>query len=223
MYHSIGSSNTPEIGADLYSVSVDNFRQQMEHISGATVSFDDGLLNNYTVAYPILKENGLKGYFFILVSKVGTPGYMNWQQIKDLQNNGMIIGSHGMTHRILTEINDDDDLDYELGESKKILEEKLGLEVKYLSIPRGFYNQNVIKKAKSFGYKNIFTSDAMDSDGFKVGRIAVKSSWNLNYFIRVINSGLSFKDRAGEAFKSSSKKLLGAKSYDKLRSAILKK
>ncbi len=222
MYHSIGPAGTHETGSDLYSVSADNFRQQIEYITGAVISFDDGLLNNYTVAYPILKEKRLKSYFFILVSKVGTPDYMNWQQIKDLQDNGMIIGSHGMTHRILTEINDSD-LDYELKESKKILEEKLRQEVKYFSIPRGFYNRKVTEKAKSFGYENIFTSDAVDSDGFKIGRIAVKGSWNLKYFIRVINSGLSFKDKAGELFKNSSKKILGAKSYDKLRSAILRK
>ena len=185
------------------------------------ITFDDGLLDNYTNAYPILKELGLKAYFFILASKIGTEGFMNWEQIKELKSAGMYIGSHGMTHRILTELNDAD-MEYELRKSKQLLEKNLACSSDYLSIPRGFYNQKVIAKAKEAGYKAIFTSNPKDNDGFTFGRIAVKGNWDTNYFIRVTKKGLSLKDKTKELLKNTSKKILGAKTYDTLRTTLLK-
>lgn len=249
MYHSVGGKRHAEIGAGLYCVAVENFREQMEYLAKNTrvdgqwpiadsqnnknhrpstidyrpivITFDDGLVDNYTNAYPILKELGLKAGFFVLVSKTGTPGFMDWGQVKELKKEGMSIGSHGMTHRILTELNDAD-LDYELRESKKVLEEKLACEIEHLSIPRGFCNQRVIAKAKETGYKAIFTSNLKDNDGFTFGRIAVKANWDINYFIRVTKSGLSLKDKTKELLKTTSKKILGAKNYNTLRTTLLK-
>ncbi len=231
MYHSIGGMGTGEVGSELYAVPVEEFREQMQYISGVKeavlyrggpfISFDDGLEDNYTNAYPVLKDFGLKAYFFILISKVGTRGFMNWQQIGQLRNDGMVIGSHGMTHKILAELNDEG-LEYELRESKRILEDKLRQPVEYFSIPRGFYNKKVIEKAKQIGYKALFTSDARDSDGFKFGRIPVKAGWSLDDFIRIINDGFTFKEKTEELLKNYSKKIIGAKNYDRLRMRILR-
>lgn len=250
MYHSIGRPANGEAGAELYCVSANNFRGQMEYASLSAkvnsqwpiansqnrknhrpsaidyrpiiITFDDGDITNYQYAYPTLKDFGLRAGFFILVSKAGTQGYMSWAQIKELKDEGMLIGSHGLTHRILTELSDGD-LDYELKESKRILEENLSAPVDYLSIPRGFYNKKVIEKAKELGYKAVFTSTSKDSDGFKLGRIPVKGSWDLAYFKKILDNGLSLKDKAGELLKTSSKKILGPKRYDRIRTAVLKK
>lgn len=226
MYHSVGATPAgQEAGAQLYNVSEDNFRNQIECIARgakeAALTFDDGLLNNYRFVFPVLKEFKLRAYFFIIVTRVGTRGYMSWSEIKELKNGGMRIGSHGMSHRILTELNDLD-LEYELRESKKILEENLGCVIEYFSIPRGFYDQKVIAKARETGYKAAFTSNPRDSGGFLRGRIPVKSNWSLKHFRTVLNNGLSLKDRIEELLKASSKKILGARYYNKLRTAILK-
>ncbi len=234
MYHSVGGKANAEVvrlrslqvGAGLYCVPTERFREQMQYLAQGSakkeiiITFDDGLLDNYTNAYPILKEFGLKAYFFILAGKVGTGGYMNWGQIRELKNSGMIIGSHGVAHRILTELNDAE-LDYELSESKKMLEDKLGERIDFFSVPRGFYNKKVIAKAKDAGYKAVFTSVYGDRDEFKLGRIPVKASWDLAYFIRIVNGGLSLKDKGKELIKNASKKMLGAKNYDRLRTGIL--
>ena len=230
MYHSIGGGGSSEVGAELYGVSVEKFREQMDYLAHSSqltahsqiiITLDDGLLTNYTNALPILKEFGLKVYFFILVGKVGAGGYMNWEQIRQLKDAGMVIGSHGMTHRFLTELKDKD-LDYELRESKKILEDNLGCAVDYFSVPRGFCDERVIGKAKKVGYKAVFTSNPKDNDGFKFGRIPVKSDWEFKYFCKVLSNGLSTSDRLKESFKSCSKNILGAKKYDWLRTKILK-
>lgn len=248
MYHSVGGNGNGEIGAGLYCVTAERFREQMEYIAekirieergtmdegretrderrekkdhrpsaiecrAVVITFDDGLLDNYTNAYPILKEFGLKAYFFILVGRIGAEGYMNWEQIKELRDAGMTIGSHGMTHRILTTLKKEE-IEYELKASKRFLEDNLGHRVDCLSIPRGFYNKDIFRMARQVGYDVIFTSDC---------RIGVKGSWSLEYFIKVLNNGFSLKDKASEFVKNSSKKILGAGNYDRLRTAALKK
>ena len=230
-YHSIGKDNG-EVGAGLYCVKEGEFRKQMEYVAKRSetvscgnsfdakvfgdsllgVSFDDGDISNYKLAYPILKEFGLKAYFFIIGNRIGTDGYMDWDEIKELRDNGMIIGSHGMTHRILAGLSDDE-LDYELKDSKKILEENLDQRIDYISIPRGFYTEKILEKIKEAGYKKIFTSD---------NRVIVKAGWDIDYFKKVMENGLGLGDRVKKAIKECSKKILGAEKYDKIRTIILR-
>lgn len=231
MYHAIEDAGNYEKGADLYCVSEARFREQLEvvadklkhdHKSDILITFDDGHITNYQYAFPLLLEMHLNAYFFIIPPKVGEPHYMNWERIRDLKARGMIIGSHGMTHRILTELNEKE-LGYELKESKKILEGHLKKSVDYFSVPRGFYNEKVIRMAREAGYKAVFTSNPKDADGFKFGRIPVMAGWSLEYFTRVLNRGLSVKDKTKQMIKNSSKRILGAANYNRLRSMILKK
>ena len=220
-YHSVGAHPAGETGAELYAVPLDRFKEQMEHIKkvlgsrlevvGIDVTFDDGDITNYTNAYPILKEKRLKASFFIIGSRLGTPGYMGWDEIRELRDAGMVIGSHGMTHRILTNLSDED-LSYELNGSKKILEDNLKAGIDTISIPRGFYNEKVIDAAKRAGYKKIFTSD---------NRIVVRPGWDMGHFKKVLNNGYLFQDKAEDFLKYSLKKILGAKHYDRIRTKFL--
>ncbi len=184
------------------------------------ITFDDGLLNNYTVAFKILKELGLKAYFFVLAAKLGEPDYISPLQLKEMKDAGMIIGSHGMHHKFLPELSDIE-LDYELKESKQILEHSLGCDIDYLSIPRGFCDNRIIDKAKEAGYKAVFASYREDSAGFVFGRISVKYNWNLAHFKNVLNNGLSYREKLEESVKTVSKKILGPRVYDRIRAAIL--
>ena len=74
-----------------------------------TYTFDDGLLDQYTHAYPLLKERGIPATFFIIGSKVGDPEgirskaeratpLMTWENIREMASGGMEIASHGWAH-----------------------------------------------------------------------------------------------------------------------------
>ena len=67
-----------------------------------TYTFDDGLADQYTLAYPMFRKAGLPATFFIIGSKVGDPRgmrnkaerhtpVMTWEQIRDMSTNGMEI------------------------------------------------------------------------------------------------------------------------------------
>jgi len=230
MYHSIGGNGSGETGAGLYCVPVDKFREQMKLVKQIqshpekipVITFDDGLKDNFTNAYPILKELGLKAYFFVMPDKIETNGYMNWEQVRELATSGMVIGSHGMTHRILTSLNADD-LTFEVEESKKIIEERLNLPVEYFSVPKGYYNKRVLDVVKKAGYKKMFTSDLDKNNEFILGRIAVRAHRTEQYFKQVITKGVPLKGRVVDNIKKHAKKLLGNSFYHNLREAILSK
>ena len=75
-----------------------------------SITFDDGLLEHYTVAYPLLKELGLRGTFWIIgrdidkqrERKEASP--MTWKQIKEMSQNGQEIANHTYTHKDLDKL-----------------------------------------------------------------------------------------------------------------------
>lgn len=60
------------------------------------LSFDDGMVNVYTNATPIMDSFGFKGVMAIITDSVGTGQFMTWTQINDLKNKGWEIASHSI-------------------------------------------------------------------------------------------------------------------------------
>lgn len=114
------------------------------------LTFDDGRLDNYTNAFRLLKQYKQKGVFFIVTDKPDrNPNYMNWQQLKELVENGQEIGSHTIIHRDLS-ISSEKQIRFELEQSKKTLEEKTGQLVIVLAYPSGKYNDQAEKIAAEY-------------------------------------------------------------------------
>ena len=90
------------------------------------VTFDDGHISNFEYALPILQSQNLKAQFFITVGWSGRrPGYMGWTELRQMHEAGQSIGAHGWTHSLLTHCNEKD-LNFELGNARLTLEDKLG-------------------------------------------------------------------------------------------------
>lgn len=122
------------------------------------ITFDDGYLDNYTNAYPILKRYGFKAVIFVITSFMDQqlPGYFTWEQAKEMEKNGISIESHTVTHPSLTDISEEN-VRYELTESKKRIEEILKKKVSFVAYPTGTYNLHIAKLVKEAGYKGAFT------------------------------------------------------------------
>ena len=84
------------------------------------LSFDDNRKGDFTYAKPILDKYGFKATFFVICGKTTDKGAMNWQDIAAMQNDGMDIESHTMTHAHLNTLSQSQ-LDFEIGGSKQCL------------------------------------------------------------------------------------------------------
>lgn len=241
MYHGIGSG--PEIeGADpFYAVSKENFVEQIELIGESQpvahqlrednsithhcITFDDGHLSNYTIAFPELLSRNLFAEFYVNTDFIGTENYMTWENLKEMSDAGMSIQSHGHTHPYFSDLAEDE-IREQLETSKKLIEEKVGTEVTVFAPPGGRYNKIVVQEAKKLGYRCIANSVpgvCVKNEAFEVPRFAILATTPnaaVKHYKRS-NSYLVLKQRFKYHSFGLAKKLLGNKAYDKVRSAFL--
>lgn len=246
MYHGIISSSADippnrEAGADLYDLSLEKFKEQMQLIRDKgyrpsriedmavydpkkiIITFDDGEMNNFHNAYPVLKEYSFPAYFFVTANRIGQKGYMGFKELEVLSKNGMIVGSHGLTHSILTGLNEGE-LRKELSDSKTTLEKHLNSAVHYFSVPGGFYNEDVVSVAKDIRYRRMFVSQRLMEHGdYCLPRVAVKGNWNLERSQMVLAGKTPMRERIFEGVKNAAKGVLGGRGYDCLRNLVLRK
>jgi peptidoglycan/xylan/chitin deacetylase (PgdA/CDA1 family) len=127
------------------------------------LTFDDGYVDNYTTAYPILKEYGFKATVFVITDVIGTGEYLTESQIKELDKNGIDIQSHTVKHENLSELSYDKQLTT-LKESKEVLEKLLDKKIEYIAYPFGKYNVNTVRAVEVAGYKLALTTAGKWSD-----------------------------------------------------------
>lgn len=125
----------------------------------AVITFDDVPIDAYENAVPILKQMNLPFTFFITTGFIGTKGYMNEEQIKNLDNSDLCtIGAHTVTHPVLRYVSNSLN---ELQDSKEYLENLLGHPICYLAYPYGrqsSISRKVIKQAKIIGFDCAFST-----------------------------------------------------------------
>jgi peptidoglycan/xylan/chitin deacetylase (PgdA/CDA1 family) len=210
LYHRIDASSTDS----QYYVSPDKFEAQMKllHDWGYTtitpellvkaitegadlplhpiiLTFDDGHLNNYMTAYPIMKKYGFTGTLYVVGEYMGTPEYMNVDQIREMANDGWEIGSHSMNHLDLTSL-DRQQQQYEIIESRKFLEAELGIPIQTFAYPFGINDTTIINLTYSAGYIAAmgtgYTYDQGTLNLFALQRRGVNGTRDLNDFASVL-------------------------------------
>lgn len=118
-----------------------------------SITFDDGYLDNYTHAFPVLKGSGYGAAFFVTPQDIGREGFMTWDMLREMAGvPGIEIGSHGLEHKPLSDIPEKEAWT-SLVASKAMLEEKLGREVRALSYPCGSFNEKILEMVRGAGYR----------------------------------------------------------------------
>jgi hypothetical protein len=143
--------------------------------NSVVITFDDGDNSWFTLARPMLLKYKMKATFFLWVNMIGHDSFLSWNEVELMSNymypggeRPFTFGSHTYSHQYLlqrksgfiTENEYSAFLDYELGESKKLIESHSPEEVSALSLPfgDGFGDTEIISAAKRNGYKFIRTS-----------------------------------------------------------------
>ena len=146
------------------------------------LTFDDGYVDNYTNAFPVLRQNGFVATFFVMTDLVTdlAEGYMTWPQIEEMAAAGQRFGSHGrQDHRTLRSRSIDYLVWQALG-SKEAIEEHLGYHPRWVAYPSGEYDSQTIAVFRSAGYwGGLTTSQGAEhsiDDIFELTRIRIRGS-----------------------------------------------
>ena len=121
------------------------------------LTFDDTDLDQFEIARPEMKKYGFKGTFFIMTVSIGkVKHYMSSAQIKQLSDEGNVIGSHTWNHTNFKKLSTAKDWEIQLDKPTKKLEEITGKPIKYFAYPFGLWNEQNLPQLHKRGFKLAF-------------------------------------------------------------------
>lgn len=179
------------------------------------VTFDDGYLDNYEIALPILLDHQMKATFFVITNMIGdlpkssdegkrlcpSRHMMTKQQLREMHNSGMEIGSHTRTHiHVRDELRRSYDAAWnELAGSRQALEDMLGSEVRTFCYPngqKGVFDEATKKLLQDAGYYYAATTiwGAFDhqTDPLEIPRIRIRPDDSLVDFEKKLSGQYDF-------------------------------
>jgi len=135
------------------------------------ITLDDGYLNNYTHAFPILKKHGARAVVYPIQRDLGRTGVswpdateqtpadmMSAGQVKEMASAGVEFGSHLLNHTRLTDMTPTEQVE-QLEQSRQGLEALIDAPVLSIAYPYGAYDDAVIERTRAAGYRYGVTTD----------------------------------------------------------------
>lgn len=201
-YHAVGDDVFEGALPELF-VSPSDFRDQMQYLkendydvitfddipdlhkypNPVMITFDDGYENNYTKAYPILKEFNFPAVIFIVNNFLDAGMFLKTHQIKEMSDL-IHFESHSITHSDLTTL-DAQSLEKELTEPKALIKELTGRDSIAFAYPTGFFNQKVVAAVKShYDYAVTNTGGLFDTLGdlYRIKRVYIPRNTSIEQF-----------------------------------------
>ncbi|MBO9672299.1 MAG: polysaccharide deacetylase family protein [Sphingobacteriaceae bacterium] len=197
-----------KVGKD-YIVEVQNFKDQMKMLAdsgyhtilpdqlyaylntGAALpskpimlTFDDTDMDQFTIVRPTLQKLGYKAVYFIMTVSIGRKGkfvdYMTKEQIKQLSDEGNIIGSHTYDHKNFKKYAGKD-WEEQLDKPTKKLEEITGKKITEFAYPFGLWNAEGIPELKKRGFRMAYQLSTKRDEKdplFTIRRIIASGYWS---------------------------------------------
>jgi peptidoglycan/xylan/chitin deacetylase (PgdA/CDA1 family) len=246
MYHQIHDDG--DVSATPYTTSAADFVSQLQALcdegfhtqslrellkgepdkKSVVITFDDGYIDNYALAFPALRRLQLKATFFVIVSRIGQPGYMTWAHLREMQKHGMEIHSHTLTHPHLETL-PAEAIRTELFASRSILEHELATSIDFVSFPNGSYNDVVVQAAAEAGYAGSCTSDfgyfSPATTPYCIPRIAVRRHHGLSDFRKIVSKDKAYLARLGlvSGIRRTAAQAIGVQNYQRIYDKFYRK
>ena len=158
------------------------------------ITIDDAYSSVFEYAWPILKKYNLPFTLFVSTDVIdnNTPGYMSWEEIRTLRDNGVTIGSQTKSHPHMYNLNQDQ-VTHELLKSSNRFVEEIGSKPEIFAYPYGEYNLDVLEQVKAHGFIAAFgqhSGIAHQSLGmFELPRFAMNEAYgNMERFKLAVNA-----------------------------------
>ncbi len=210
---------------ELFGYTPINFDTLLAAKNGETVlpgkpiilTFDDALEDALKYAVPILEDKKFTATFYVTTGYVGgISSWMipdvncefevaDWQTIKGLAAKGFEVGAHSVSHPLMDRI--PPELCFkELSESRHVLENELGREVRHMAYPHGAYDRTAVKLAGEAGYYTACTCESyladLNYEFLELPRINIGMEDSLLDFVLKLHTARSPKMMVSDAVNS---------------------
>lgn len=160
------------------------------------LTFDDGYADLYEHAFPRLAEERLPAVVYLVAERQtdswqdwghkGPLSLLSWKQIRRMAEVGITFGSHTLTHAHLTRC-PRRRARAEIVDSKKVLEDALGREVRHFCYPYGEYDRAVVEMVAGAGYTTACTTRrgavTASADPLRLPRLTVGKRMGMRRFL----------------------------------------
>lgn len=230
IYHELADSPSDYT----YAISASRFEEHLQALKSighsayaGRVTFDDGHRSQLQYAVPLLAKHGISAIFFIATGWTNVRNeFMTSAQLCELVKLGHVMGSHSVSHPMLPHCSQVE-LEQELGNSRRFLEDTIGAPISSISLPHGRYNQRVLMACAAAGYTEVFTSDpeiaVRNVQGVQIlGRFNVLGTMQADALVRLLDpaSGDLSRYASRARMKGRLRALLGDRLYHRLWSLV---
>jgi peptidoglycan/xylan/chitin deacetylase (PgdA/CDA1 family) len=209
VYHEVGDADREAFERQMRSLrgaglntTVRGFLSGADQGHKVLVTFDDAFAGTFRNAIPILAGLGIPCIVFVPVGCLGAPP--NWKRRSPVdasesaiatpqvlqQHVGTVVtfGAHGVNHLSLLEV-PDDAARAEILESRRRLEEMLGVPVVYFAFPYGHYEARHVEWCRQSGYEAVFGVTPrwplLQGNGFLIFRTpASPQDWPIEFYLK---------------------------------------
>jgi hypothetical protein len=132
-----------------------------EKMLAVSTSWDDGDRSDLRVA-EMLAGHGLQGTFYVPIKPFRAGDELSVKEVRELAAGEFEIGGHTVSHRSLTELSSEEK-EREVLDCKRILEDRLGAEVRSFCYPNGRLNRDSVRCVERAGYRGARTTRMLRS------------------------------------------------------------
>jgi len=190
------------------------------------LTFDDGCETDLIAAAPLLRECGFNATFYLTASFLGATGRLTANQVRELNSQGFEIGCHSMTHPYLSDLAEPD-LKREIVAAKLQIEQIVGHPIEHYSCPGGRFDRRTLEMARRAGFQTVansrFHANSPRTSRYDLGRVAMLRDMPLAEFAATCRGQGLWKKGLQDSARRGVQRLLGNRTYDRLRNVLLRK